>query len=114
MQENECTIATEMKWTEITRKIKEHTDKAISKHPKFADSITDTNNIELCREALRKTRFVNDNAKTVVADELLNEEYLEIIEAYLSGNKQQAIEECFDAITVLIRMANFIEREDHA
>lgn len=92
-------------------KIQEHFVKAVQKHNKFADVITDSNNLKMVKECLRKVRFVNENGKPVVADELLDEEYLEIIEAYLEGRKQDAVEECYDAIAVLLRMALMIENE---
>jgi len=99
-----------MKYQELFERLQIHIEHAETKHQKFADIVTDCS-LECCKEALRKVRFVNDNSPTVVADELLDEEYLEAMEAYLAGDKIKAIDECLDAMAVLARMIEMIERE---
>lgn len=92
---------------EIPQRIIEHYHKACEKHPIFCKGFVN----EYCKlygikEALQIARKLEPTAQNI-----LEEECLEIYEAYLQGDKVHAIYECYDAIAVLIRMVEFIEGE---
>lgn len=79
---------------------------ARKKHPHFADIMTD-GTLEKCREALKENRHsndINENLGLQVADEILNEEYLEAMEQHLLGNKEKCIEELCHTAAVVFRM----------
>lgn len=42
---------------------------------------------------------------------VMGEELSEIYEAYIKGEKEHAIDECYDAIAVLLRFVDFIKGE---
>lgn len=93
---------------EIFAMIQNHYTKATYKHPKFCNSMTHHtaqwhgHKAQVCREIIQ----VHPRAIHI-----LNGEIHEIFEAYKNGEKEHAIDECFDAIAVLIRMVEFIKDE---
>ena len=89
-----------------------HYNDAREKHPYFCDKITNFDSSEKvglrldeCRSEIRYTALNG----TVVPRVLLNCEWLEAIEAYLRGNKAQAVEELYDCIAVCLRTIDVIE-----
>lgn len=92
---------------EIPQRIIEHYHKACEKHPVFCTSfVNECCNLRGIKEALQIARKLEPTAQNI-----LEEECLEIYESYLQGDKEHAIDECYDAITVLIRMVEYIEGE---
>lgn len=79
--------------------------KAKEKHPKFCDTLTNAK-LEEAEAMAEIWKRVNDNAaehNASRADCILQEEIAEAKVEYLKGNKQKAKEEWADAIAVLIR-----------
>ena len=86
--------------------IAESMKKALDKHPHFAEQMTD-GSIKECQEALNKSREDNDlleNYGCEIADEILNEEYLEAMEAHLLGKRKECGKELADTAAVILRM----------
>lgn len=92
---------------EIPQRIIEHYHKACEKHPVFCTKFA---NDRMTAENLEHTLAIARTMENSAAN-ILNEEYLEIFEAYVKGDKKHAIDECYDAIAVLIRMVEYIEGE---
>ncbi|MCQ2106376.1 MAG: hypothetical protein MJZ26_11360 [Fibrobacter sp.] len=92
---------------EIIKRIIEHHAHACEKHPVFCKGFA---NERMSAENLEQTLFFARKLSPTAAN-ILNEEYLEIFEAYVKGDKEHAIDECYDAIAVLVRMVEFIEGE---
>lgn len=92
---------------EIPQRIIEHYHKACDKHPVFCTRFA---NYRMTAESLEDTLAIARTLPMTAAN-ILNEEYLEIFEAYVKGDKEHAIDECYDAIAVLIRMVEYIEGE---
>lgn len=92
-------------------RIQNHYTKATYKHPEFCKDfmVFDTNR-EYYEEVLRRIR--NTKRNWPCAETILEEETGEIFEAYVNGRNEHAIDECYDAIAVLIRMVEFIESKD--
>ena len=94
-------------------KIQEHYDHAREKHPCFCDIIKDNDlpfdfagwHLGECRK-----RLVHAKAANVVCwDELLDCEKYEAMVEINSGNAAAAVEECYDAIAVLLRTIDVLE-----
>ena len=102
-------------------KIKEHYDHAREKHPYFCDGITGgdvygresryeeheyySGKLKLRRD---KVRHRSENG-TLKAEHVLVCEYHEILEAYARRDTAAAVEECYDAIAVLLRVVDVLE-----
>lgn len=97
--------------------ISKHYCHAINKHPKFAARLFHETELlgvdwrlKKCRETIREqARGKYD----VIAETLLLCEEYEVIEAYAKKDYAAAIEELYDTIAVLMRMVDFIEKENH-
>ena len=90
-------------------RILEHVNKAVEKHPKFCTSFCGRINDTIAEQKLelaRTLRRVDPNAYHI-----LNEEVCEVLDAYSKGETEHAIDECYDAIAVLLRMVEFIQEE---
>ena len=92
-------------------RIQRHYCHACEKHPGFVERLTSRNmneNDALCIESLlrclRKKCDKGGTAEDVLAEELVEQEL-----ALAKGDYQQAIEETYDAIAVLMRMAEMME-----
>jgi hypothetical protein len=102
-------------------KIKEHYEHAKQKHPYFCDGLLPSQvkdgmteeamigsiawNIQAARARIRRgIKFGN-----VLWNEVLNCEVWEATEAMADGNTAAAVEECYDAIAVLLRMVDVLE-----
>lgn len=103
------------------KKIREHYEHAKEKHPYFCDYI----------DRLTYGRFVNLKSNLILTDKWLTEtreilkkqtdggfinaltvlscEVREIEYAVIRGEKEHAVEECYDAIAVLLRMVDVLE-----
>lgn len=96
---------------EIIEKINEHYEHAKAKHPYFCDMITCLSesgagtHLDLCRSTLAAEKAGN----SVEASAVLSCEYYEAVQAYTRGNTAAAVEECYDAIAVLLRMVDVLE-----
>lgn len=101
-------------------KIQEHYDHAREKHPYFCDGLTgkDIYGRESClylhdyysAESKWRKEEVENRSKngTLKAEHVLGSEYYEILEAYARGDIPHAIEECYDAIAVLLRVIDVL------
>ena len=98
-------------------KIREHYERAKEKHPYFCDCIfpanLDAETVRyVIREELSRIRrgIKSDIEKGEVGwDQLLNCEVWEIHEAVANNNAAAAVEECYDAIAVLLRVVDVLE-----
>jgi len=79
------------------------------KHPKFPMVITDRHGSDCAKNLQLITGYNNANYDRATAENILDEEVCEIMDAYTNGTKEQALNEVFDAIAVLFRMADKLE-----
>jgi hypothetical protein len=106
---------------ETIEKVKWHYNHAREKHPYFCDGLLPTQvkdgmteeamigsiawNIQTARARIRRgIKFGN-----VLWNEVLNCEVWEATEAMADGNTAAAVEECYDAIAVLLRTVDVLE-----
>lgn len=98
---------------DIVAKIAEHYFHSKEKHPFFAHELfLDGDSQEAADEMLRRMRKILATEKSedkVHAETCLNCEIFEAIQAYASGDKAHAVEECYDTIAVLLRIIDAIE-----
>lgn len=97
----------------VVLKIAEHYCHAKRKHPYFADRLfIDDNDAEEAKRYLESVRMllnIERKQGRVYAETLANCEVAEICEALARGDKAAAVEECYDAIAVLLRMVDVLE-----
>ena len=97
----------------VVLKIAEHYCHARAKHPHFADRMFfDEYDAEWAKRDLARIRRLLDIQRKqdkVHAETLANCEVAEASEAFASGDKAAAVEECYDAIAVLLRMVDVLE-----
>ena len=97
----------------VVLKISGHYCHAKRKHTYFADKMFFyENNAEEAKAKLGTVRMLlrmELKQGEVYAETLLNCEVAEICDALARGNKAQAVEECYDAIAVLLRMVDVLE-----
>lgn len=98
-------------------KIREHYEHAKQEHPYFCDRMNPSyltpeqikfaidDSLHIIRERIERGYEVG-NAEW---DEILNCEIWEIHEAYANGDTAAAVEECYDAIAVLLRVVDVLE-----
>ena len=107
--------------TDIMERMWTHYDRACEKHPYFCDGLLPTQVPYPMSEAAMKgeirdnlfttrqrIKFGRKNAN-VLWNELLNEEVWEATEAMADGDTAHAVEECYDAIVVLLRTIDVLE-----
>ena len=98
---------------EVVLNIVEHYCHARSKHPYFADMMfLDENDAEEAKANLgtvRKLLRMELKQGEVYAETLVNCELAEVCDAIARGDKAAAVEECYDAIAVLLRMVDVLE-----
>ena len=99
---------------EVAAKVAEHYEHARRKHPHFADGLflDGDNALDSARRrlaVLRQIIEVEKEDRMVLAETLLECEIAETACAFGSGDKPHAVEEIYDAIAVLLRMADVIE-----
>lgn len=86
-----------------------HYRHAKEKHPQFADRITNWD-ADMAAYALRNSRVILEGEKRN-AQRILDCEIMEALDAYTRGDHRAAIEECYDAVAVLLRMADMIAEQ---
>ncbi len=112
MESNEIEPAID---AEMVIRIAEHYCHARRKHPYFADMIVDFCGNEpksSSASCLKKAReILCDEIKDgcVQAIMVANVEAAEIVNAFASGDKAHAVNECYDLIAVILRMVDVLE-----
>ena len=114
MKDNTSTCETEATINAaVVTKIAEHYCHARAKHPYFADMMfLDENDAEDAKRYLGIVRTIlNIERKNgeLYAETLVNCEVAEICDAIARDDKAAAVEECYDAIAVLLRMVDVLE-----
>ena len=98
---------------EVYLKIVEHYCHARAKHPYFADLMfLDENNAADAKRYLgiiRTILSIERKKGELCAEALFNCEVAEICEAISRGDNAHAVDECYDAIAVLLRMVDVLE-----
>ena len=90
----------------------EHYHKAITKHPHFVDALFESSNLQDAERTLVCARALLADAKrdkSVTAEGLLACEIAEAIVEYGKWENDKAIDECYDAIAVIMRIITTIE-----
>lgn len=88
--------------------INEHLDKAEKKHPNFVEEIVDKSiSISDANCILKNYRSLLNISKT--ADNVIQCECAEAMEAFVFGDKESAIDEYYDAIAAIIRAIRKIQ-----
>lgn len=97
----------------VAARISEHYCHAKRKHPYFADRMfIDDNDAKEAKRDLESVRMllnIERKQGKVYAETLANCEVAEICDAIARGDKAAAVEECYDAIAVLLRMVDVLE-----
>lgn len=91
--------------------IQKHYEAACKKHPVFAHRM-DRPVAYNESHTLKSIRDRRAREKQCTPKDVLNAEYAEIVEAYVNGNHEHAIYECYDCIAVVLRIVDFLERVD--
>lgn len=97
---------------ETINKIREHYEHAKQKHSYFADEITRIEDESFWRSReirYRRTLKTRIELNNVGADDVLDCEVCEMFHAFTAGNTAAAVEECYDAIAVLLRVVDVLE-----
>lgn len=92
-------------------KIQEHYDHAREKHQCFCDIITCLSDVgaDTHLDIYRSTLAAEADNNCVEVGTVLMCEFYEAIQAYTKGDTAAAVEECYDAIAVLLRMIDVLE-----
>jgi dTDP-4-amino-4,6-dideoxygalactose transaminase len=92
-------------------KIREHYERAKEKHPYFCDMITclSDSGADTHLDIYRATLAAGIAVNSVEASTVLSCEYYEAMQAYTRGNTAAAVEKCYDAIAVLLRVVDVLE-----
>ena len=83
---------------------------ACNKHAAFAKTLTDCPGKVAARNLAMLKWWNDENCAKVTAEHILNEEVAEIVDAWTNATPEVAYREIFDAIAVLLRMADTVER----
>ena len=96
---------------EIIEKIREHYEHAKEKHPHFCDIITCLSDVGAAThlDIPRSPLKAEVDTEAVEPITLLGCEFYEAIQAYTKGDTAAAVEECYDAIAVLLRVIDVLE-----
>lgn len=101
---------------QMVSKIREHYEHAKEKHPYFCDLLEPqldkavvSSALELELKDIRKEIAEDIGYQQLIWDTLLNCEVWEIHEAMVKGDTAHAVEECYDAIAVLLRVVDVLE-----
>ena len=104
-------------------KIIEHYDHARQKHPYFCDWVSPTGpgmtpeeiskNFAFQLSAIRAAIMGETKNGTLGWDLLLNCEVWEVFEALASGNNEQAEEELYDCVAILLRVIDVLRGRQH-
>ena len=92
-------------------KIREHYEHACAKHPYFCDMLTDIGELEASKQlaftrTTLKHRIINGLVRFY---DVMLCEFQEVEYAMAKKDVQGAIEECYDAIAVLLRVVDVLE-----
>ncbi len=103
-------------------KIHQHYEHACMKHPNFCDALiasqlpnspleenSDRALLDTFLSDIRNNNSKDEKDGNVLFSNLLDEEKWEVLLAITDGDKTQAIEECYDAIAVLLRVIDVLE-----
>ena len=101
----------------VADKIAAHYQHAKEKHPYFCDKLfqpeqNEASSIQVRAITLKGMRTlctVQKMFQALSAETVLNCELAEVYEAYARGDMARAVEECYDAIAVLLRMIDVLE-----
>lgn len=97
----------------VVLKIAEHYCHAKRKHPHFADRLfiydNDAEGAKRDLESVRMLLNIERKQGKVYAGTLANCEVAEVCDAIARGDKAADVEECYDAIAVLLRMVDVLE-----
>lgn len=97
----------------VVLKIAEHYCHAKRKHPYFADRLfIDDNDAKWAKMDLASVRMILNielEQGRVYAETLANCEVAEVCDAIARGDKAAAVDECYDAIAVLLRVVDVLE-----
>lgn len=89
--------------------ILEHYINAIHKHPKFCTKLLNSDNIG---DYVRLDKVSHDGCERYgSAESVLFEEVAEVLLAISQNDKKHAIYECYDAIAVLLRIVDELEKQ---
>ena len=94
------------------RCIGKHYVKATQKHPYFCDRLLNYDgdadyHLTRIQNALQRTRSALAS-KEISGEDVLTCEILEAIEAFYKGDTENAVDECYDAIAVLLRIIDVL------
>ena len=98
---------------EVAAKVAEHYEHARRKHPHFADALFLAG--DSAEDAAMTLAYVRNSIErekhrdNVSAQMLIECEICEAVSAFASGDNAHAVEEIYDSIAVLLRMADVIE-----
>lgn len=85
---------------------------ACKKHPKFVNAwFTYVPDMPSVKKALGKYRKENSKQRTMSAYSVLNEEFLEYVEAYYKGNLKHALRELAQCGAVILRMMLMLDKQ---
>jgi DNA-binding GntR family transcriptional regulator len=106
-------MAAEIK-EEVIEKIREHYAHAKLKHPHFCDKLSgyDKSFIKKLLEYHRAGLTAETIQNRIEANRVFLCEFYEIFDAIADGDKAAAVEECYDAIAVLLRMVDMLEESE--
>lgn len=92
-------------------RVRQHYDHAREKHPYFCDIITCLSDVgsDTHLDIYRATLKAESNNEVVEVGTLLGCEFYEAIQAYTHVDTAHAVEECYDAIAVLLRVIDVLE-----
>jgi len=97
------------------RKIQVHLEHAKRKHQHFADALTyeyvEPNTPARALSIFRDQIAAQIRDGKVYAKTILNCELAEVYEAIAAGRAEDAIEEIYDAVAVLLRMAEWVNEK---
>lgn len=92
-------------------KIREHYEHAKEKHPYFCNALTyyTKSGVSHFLSIMRDEIKVGIETDTLGCQDVLNCEVAEALKEIVYGNTSAAIEECYDAIAVLLRVVDVLE-----
>lgn len=98
---------------EKMNKIEQHYLHAKEKHPHFADELLTLDgtaeNTGRCLDYCRRELKEETDCGGIAAETVLECELYEMKHAIALGDKANAVEECYDAIAVILRMVDVLE-----
>ena len=100
----------------VAKKIAEHYSHTKEKHPYFADELLTLDgtaeNFGRCLAYCRKELAEETEAECATAETILECELYEMKHAIALGDSVHAVEECYDAIAVILRIVDMLEGQE--